>query len=204
MGNQESQARLIKLWAAAAQDRSGTQDPLKLLRPVHLQGPSTGQALVCTHAAWGTLFPNEAKCGISPLLPAAPLPSCRRPSALARACRPAPNTGSQMWGHQGIPGKGGEEQGLSRQRPQGIKRPLGPSPHLEKRRNCPTTALAPQVPRFVSQVPETRVQITAGPPTVPVQVRVGGRSYLRASLSLGVNRQQRCLTRGGWAVTGGG
>ena len=111
LGNQESQAQLIKLWAEAMQGISGTQDPQKLKpmaspEPFLHGGCQTG----------GGLLPATTACSVSPLhfSPIAPLPQHTPPGLPPAPSRPGGcedirEPGSSREGQQNAEAKQAEE-----------------------------------------------------------------------------------------------
>lgn len=99
LGNQESQAQLIKLWAQAVQERSGVQD---LQKPrgtaVPPRSPPSVQAPGGRTRPWGPLSPSWGS--VASIL-SSPLPS-HRSSASTRCSRPDPSTPSPTGGRAGM------------------------------------------------------------------------------------------------------
>lgn len=124
LGNQESQAQLIKLWAQAVQEKSSTRIPRSLV----LLAPP--QSLHCRPQC-GPLslgaFPSPNESSAGSLLSSSP-PGLLCLQALLQAC-PLSQQLRSTWKHRGSgsPGKSskGYRQGPSRQRPQGTEQSLG-------------------------------------------------------------------------------
>lgn len=99
LGNQESQAQLIKLWAQAVQERSGVQD---LRKPrgtaVPPRSPPSVQAPGGRTRPGGPLSPSWGS--VASIL-SSPLPS-HRSSASTRCSRPDPSTPSPTGGRAGM------------------------------------------------------------------------------------------------------
>lgn len=119
LGNQESQAQLIKLWAQAVQERGGTQDlqkPRGAAVPPMEPFPHAGPRRA--HLAWGPSLPQLGERSIVP----SPCSSASTPSS-----RPDPSTPQPTGGCGGV-GVGEHRVKAARGRGQagrGRKEPLG-------------------------------------------------------------------------------
>lgn len=125
LGNQESQAQLIKLWAEAVQEISGTQDPQKLYpvaspEPFLSGGCQTGAGGGGARISFLQLL-HEACLLYTPL----PLLLCLGTHLQACPQHPADQEAVKASGSWGVLGKVSKVQTLSRQRPQGNQELLG-------------------------------------------------------------------------------
>lgn len=121
LGNQESQAQLIKLWAEAVQGISGTQDP-QMLKPVASPEPFLHGGCQTRGGEVSFLQLLHVACLLYTSLP---LLLCLGTHPQACPQHPADQEAVKASGSRGVLGKVSKVQRLSRQRNQGNQGLLG-------------------------------------------------------------------------------